>query len=362
VERVLIETMRCLADKWRFVIVTTEPLRPEQGSTHAEAMALAPVYDLAEIARPEDRLQALATLRDWHGPALVWIKNGAPWQVDQAAAIRRLFHDIPILDHQAYDHAAGWINRYGDAGVRAADRFVAINEKIRGVMQDRFAIPPAQIDLVYPAADMARVRRRPVDAAMVAAHRRHFGLDPGRQVFGMVGRLSAQKRPLDLVALARRIGDAQFVWVGQGELADEVAAAMHAVPNARLIPGQSDVRTIYEMLDGLVITSEFEGLPLVLLEALASGLPALSTDVGAVKDVLDRYGAGMVFGPPGDLKAMERAFKAFRKALPDLRRAAMRGADQVASDFSSDRMAGEYDAALRRSIDGFGARQGATVQ
>ena len=58
VERIVIEIARLLADKWRFVIVTTEALRPEQGSTHREALEFAPVYDLAELASPEDRLQA----------------------------------------------------------------------------------------------------------------------------------------------------------------------------------------------------------------------------------------------------------------------------------------------------------------
>ena len=351
VERLVLETMRHLADRWRFVVVTTEPLRPEQGSTHAEAWPLAPVYDLAELTAPEDRLRAFEILRDWHGPALLWIVNGAPWQVDHAADLRRIFADIPIVDHQAYDHEAGWINRFGDEGVRAADRFVAINQKISMVMQERFGIPATVIDLVYHGSNMTRVQRRDVDAATIAAHRTRLGLDPDRPLFGMIGRLTAQKRPLDLVALARRIGArVQFCWVGLGELEPDVTAALARVPNMTLLPPRSDLRPVYEMLDGMVITSGFEGLPIVLIEALAMGLPALSTDVGAIKEVLDRYGTGMTFGPPGDLAALEAAFRAFRKALPGLRDAAIRQAAQVAEDFSSARMAREYEASFRAAI------------
>ena len=185
-----------------------------------------------------------------------------------------LFHDTPIIDNQAYDHEVGWISRYHEFGVRSADRFVAINKKIQLAMQDRFGIQKAQIDLVYPGTDISRVLHRNVSSVLVAEHRSRFGLDPERQVFGMVGRLTQQKRPLDLVALAKRIGrGAQFVWVGSGDLQMEVHAAMQSVPNAHLFPAQSDVRSVYEMLDGLVITSEYEGLPLVLIEALATGLP-----------------------------------------------------------------------------------------
>lgn len=353
VERLVLETMRHLGDRWRFVVVTTEPLRPEQGSTHAEALHLAPVYDLAELACPEDRLQALEILQDWHAPALVWIVNGAPWQIDHAAAIRGIFNKIPIVDHQAYDHEAGWINRFADPGVRAADRFIAINQKIRCVMQERFGIHPSQIDLVYHGSNMSRVQRRDLSSDMVAVHRRHFGLDPELPVFGMIGRLTAQKRPLDLVALAKRIGKrVQFVWVGLGELEAEVKAAIETLPNMTLIPGQSDLRPVYEMLDGMVITSEFEGLPIVLIEALAMGVPALSTDVGAIKEVLDRYGSGMTFGPPGDIAELERAFKAFRKVLPELSQTAVGQTERVAEDFSSARMSREYEASFRKAIEG----------
>jgi len=350
VEGLVLQTMRHLAHAWRFVVVTTEPLRPEQGSTHAEAMALAPVYDLAELTGPESRLRALELLRDWHGPALVWIVNGAPWQVDHAADIRRVFASIPIVDHQAYDHEAGWITRFGDAGVRAADRFVAINQKIRHTMQDKYQIPAGQIDLVYHGADTSRMRRRDIDAPGIAAHRMRFGLDPSLPLFGMIGRLTAQKKPLDLVSLAKKNPKVQFAWVGLGELEGAMQGAIERVPNMRLIPSQSDLRPIYEMLDGLVVTSGFEGLPLVVLEALSMGLPVLSSDVGAIKD---RYGSGMVFDPPGDLAALAAAFKAFRRLLPEYRAVAARQAAQVAEDFSSERMVREYDASFRAALAGF---------
>ena len=351
VERLVITTLNALQDRWRFVVVTTEPLRPEQGTTHHEVLATSPVYDLAELADPARRIAALATLRDWYNPALVWIMNGAPWQVDHATDIRAVFRGVPIVDHQAYDHQAGWVNRLGDPGVRDADRFVAINQKIARVMQDRHGIDARRIDLIYHGADMSRTVRRELTSDHVAQRRISFGLDPARPVFGMIGRLSAQKRPRDLAALARRVGPrVQFVWVGPGELEAELRA--NAPDNFLLIPAQADLVPVYEALDGLVITSEFEGLPIVLIEALAMGVPALSTDVGAIGEVLARYGSGMTWGEPGDIDALEVAFKAFRRALPGLRAAAVTAAGQVREDFSSNRMAQEYEASWRRAIAG----------
>ena len=346
-ERLTISIMRALQDRWRFVVVNTEPLRPEQGSTHDDAAGVAEIYDLAEIA--SDRLAALAILRDWYNPALLWIMNGAPWQVEHATQIRDVFRGVPVADNQAYDHEAGWINRFGDPGVRDAERFVAINNKIAHAMRERFGIAADRIDLIYHGAEMARATPRPVGPGHVAEIRRGFGLDPALPTFGMIGRLSAQKRPMDLVALAKRAGPrVQFAWTGPGELASEVASAAPA--NFHLIPSQADVRPVLEMLDGLVITSEFEGLPVAMLEALAMGVPVLSTDVGAIGEVLARYGSGMIWGPPGDIPALLAAFKAFRRALPGLRAAAQAAAPRVAEEFSSARMALEYEATFRKAI------------
>ena len=351
-ERLVLETMRHLQDCWRFVVVTTEPLRPEQGSTHAEALTFAPVYDLAELVTVVDRIRALELLRDWHGPALVWITNGSPWQTTHAAELRRVFAGIPIVDHQAYDHEAGWIGHFGDPGVQAANRFVAINQKIQRVMQERFHIPAHRIDLIYHGTDTKRICRRQVSPMMVAAHRERFGLPADKPVFGMIGRLTAQKRPFDLIQLAHMIGPgATFAWIGLGELEPEFMEKAAGVENVKLIPAQPDLRPVYEMLDGLVVTSEFEGLPIVLIEALLMGVPVLSTDVGAIKEVLDKYGSGTTFAPPGDIPALVRAFKAFRKALPRYRAAAAAQSARVAEDFSSARMARDYAACFRQAID-----------
>ena len=128
-----------------------------------------------------------------------------------------------------------------------------------------------------------------------------------------------------------------------------------------LIPAQTEVGPIYEMLDGLIIMSEFEGLPVVLLEALAMGVPALSTDVGAIREVLERYGAGMVFSPPGDISALERAFRVFVHRLGKFRAAAVKASDRVTEEFSTARMAREYDACFHRAMTEHGAAVRAAV-
>jgi glycosyltransferase involved in cell wall biosynthesis len=356
-ERLAIDTMRLLTDKYSFVVITTEPLRPEQGSLHREAVAHAHVYDLAEIVRRDDRLNALRLLKEWYSPALVWICNGSPWQIEHSATIREIFSDLPIVDNQAYDHEQGWIAHFNQPGVRAADRFVAVNQRIRETMTKRFSIPASKIDVVYSGSDLSRLVAR--GQADIACLKSRFGLPVDLPVFGMLGRLTAQKRPLDVVHLAQRLQTRDFVgqliWVGGGELEPEFNELVQKLrlENIKLIPVQADLWPVYAILEGMIITSQFEGLPLVMLEALSMGTPVLSTDVGAIREVLERYQSGTVFGPAGDIDALERAFLDFVGSMAGFRAAAERNTASLREEFSSERMAREYDACFKRAMAEF---------
>jgi glycosyltransferase involved in cell wall biosynthesis len=359
VERVAIDTMRLLSDRYSFVVINTEPLRPEQGSLHREAVAHAHVYDLAEIVRQDDRLKTLRLLKEWYAPALLWICNGSPWQVEHSLPIRAIFSDLPIVDNQAYDHEQGWIAHYNQPGVRAADRFVAINERIRRTMISDYGIPANQIDLVYPGFNPCRTQRPDTPVGDKSELRARFGLPPTLPVYGMVGRLSAQKRPLDLVRLAERLQNvnypAHLVWVGSGELQPDFTALAEGLGlrNISLIPAQWDIQPVFAMLNGLVITSGFEGLPVAMLEALSMGIPVLSTDVGAIGEVLDRFGSGMTFDPIGDIDALELAFSKFVTNLQTFRYRAVQSAPAIVEDFSNTRVVRQYDLCFQAAIAGF---------
>ena len=359
VERIIIDTMALLRTKYRFVIVCSEPLRPEQGSLQRDAAALAPVYDLAEIVRVEDRLKAFRLLNEWYSPTLVWICNGSLWQIENSAAIREIFSGAAIVDNQAYDHQQGWIQCFNQPGVRAADRFVAVNQRIRQTMVSRYAIPADQIDLVYHGFDPCRMQRHVSPDPNHLELKARYGLQPALPVFGMVGRLTEQKRPADLVRLAERLQGinypAQLVWVGSGELERDFVGLIDelGLRNIKLIPAQQDVQPVFAMISGLIITSAYEGLPVVMLEALSLGVPVLSTDVGAIAEVLERYGSGMIFGPVGDIDALEQAFCTFVDAIETFRRCAVQNARVTMEDFSSARMAREYDHCFQTAIARF---------
>ena len=129
-----------------------------------------------------------------------------------------------------------------------------------------------------------------------------------------VGRLEPEKNPLLLVdALARLArglpNRVELTWVGRGPLAGEVKAYAHTLGVAdrvRLegyVPHGPELFRRYREAHAFVHVSLTEGLPQVLLEALASGTPIVATDVGGVRSALGDGTAGLLV-PPGDASAI----------------------------------------------------------
>src|SRR5438046_10045336 len=85
--------------------------------------------------------------------------------------------------------------------------------------------------------------------------------------------------------------DALFVMVGDGDLTPVVDEFIrqHDLKNLRRIPFVENMAEVFSIASGLILTSEFEGMPIVILEALCMGVPVLATDVGDVKLMLDEF-------------------------------------------------------------------------
>jgi glycosyltransferase involved in cell wall biosynthesis len=156
----------------------------------------------------------------------------------------------------------------------------------------------------------------PAGAAADEARRRlrgELGIGADDVVFLTAARMHPQKRPLDLVSLARRVRDLErvrFLIVGGGGLEAEVDRAI-AAGGARIrrLPFRDDIPELIAASDAGCLVSDFEGLPVFLLECLQAGRPFLGTDVGDMGEVLRSTGAGLVVGTPGDLDALEAAVR-----------------------------------------------------
>ena len=128
-----------------------------------------------------------------------------------------------------------------------------------------------------------------------------LGLPAGAPVVGAVGRLTYQKAPEDFLAALRRLGrpDVIGVWVGGGELAERVASLARRMPEVAVVLAgeRTDVPELLPAFDVFALTSLYEGLPTVVVEAMVCGVPVVATAVNAVTDVVVPGETGLLVPP-----------------------------------------------------------------
>lgn len=348
VERNTIEIMRQLRSRFDFVVITMERLRPEQGSLAAQAHDVAAfVIEMSEIVRNTEYLRVLTRLKTSFHPDLIWVCNGSPWFCDNALAIRKLFRDIPIVDQEVYDAKRGWIMRYNEAGIQSFDHFIAINKKIQSRFQHDFAIEPERISLIYSAIDTLRITSFKLTRPDAGFLYEKFGLPQGKKIFTFIARLSEQKRPLSFLGLAKsRLEniDECYVFVGDGELATEALDYIkkYKLVNVIRIPYIENTLELHAISDGIVFTSSYEGLPIAMIEALAMGVPAFSTDVGDIADVLTEFGGGMVLPVQHSVIQLEEAFKLWLSQREIYVMNLKQNEENILKKFSSENISKQY--------------------
>lgn len=180
--------------------------------------------------------------------------------------------------------------------LRHAAKVVVFSEEQREATAARYRIDPQRIAVIPNGVDVKQF-----SSGQRSLHR------PPRLLF--VGRLTAQKNVLLLLrALAGVSADFDTTLVGDGELEGELrrAAADLELQNVRF-HGRAEgaeLTELYRSADVFVLPSEREGMPLVLLEALAMSLPIVATDVPGNRDVVldGQNGALVPLGDPGRLR------------------------------------------------------------
>ncbi len=168
---------------------------------------------------------------------------------------------------------------------------------------------PGQYVTIHSGIDLTSYDRRVERTAQKAA----LGVPESALLVGAVGRLSRQKSPQDFVRMAAmlhsRLPDVHFVWIGSGPLQESMRRLRSdlGLDGVLHFTGQhSDVPALLPALDCFVLPSLWEGFPIVLLEAMAAGVPAVATHIPGNDEAI-RSGEDGWLVPPQDPTAMARA-------------------------------------------------------
>ena len=181
---------------------------------------------------------------------------------------------------------------------RVSDAIIAISPAIRADLLHTYRIgQESQYRVVPLGFDLAPFAA--VDAMARAEARRTLDVPAGVPVVATVGRLTAIKQHhLFLEVVRRLVADHPTLVAliaGDGDMRGELEAAAQQLgiaSHVRFLGWRRDLATIYAATDVFLLTSRNEGTPVALIEAMATGVPGVSTDVGGVKDVINSQDIG----------------------------------------------------------------------
>lgn len=350
VERVLESVMRELMSDYQFVVVNMEKLPEEVGSSidriseHAEC-----IYELAHLKDASLLKEALSIIRDRYKPQCLWICNGCMMHMRHMHLIREVFKDAIIVDQQCYDSKEGWIAHFGQPNLLDADLYVACNKKIKDELHETYGIARERLRLIHPPFESGFIADENALRLKAKAFLAERCIEGSCVVLGVVARVSEQKQPLLYVQVMKILQDMQLpvhlIYVGDGPMMGETRKAIDdlGLHNMTMTGFMDMPHFAYYAMDGYLILSKYEGLPVSMLEALAVGLPVLSTDVGDISDVLNEVGGGDILAAT-DAESIARQIVQFLSTIESRTESIRTNRQKVIDRFSASRTASAYGA------------------
>ena len=258
------------------------------------------------------------------------VSGASPWAILAArivpgvrvVAVEHLPYPIPRRRRRLLGRV---VSRFLAAHVAVGDRAAAETARFIG-------IPPAAVRTIHNGV-------------------REIDLEPlprpvGGSIVGSVGRLDEQKAYDVLVRALPELPDVTAVIVGEGSERDRLAELAHGlgVSERLVLTGWSaEARRHLTTFDVFVLPSRFEGLPLVLIEAMLAGLPVVATDVGGVAEVVVDGTTGILVEPE-DPAGLARAVETLVQDAELRRTMGDRGRRRARELFTVELMVSRYEA------------------
>lgn len=228
-------------------------------------------------------------------------------------------------------------NSFAEAYPALADRFIEIPNGIR--LQDYEKLPPRH------------------------ECRAQFHLAAGERLIGTVGRMVPVKNHKLLIeAFARvreTVPDVNLAIIGEGELRQKLAdyaADLGVSEYVSLVKESRQIDYFYGALDVFVLSSDSEGMPLTLLEALASGVPAVATEVGGIPEVIESGVTGYLV-PKGSAAFLAKRIVELLTDPAKAQALALAGRAMVHERFPAEKMVRAYEALYEEALTRAGSRE-----
>ncbi len=188
---------------------------------------------------------------------------------------------------------------------RFTSRHIAISKAVARHLVELEKTPASKVSVIpYGISPPPTVLNR-VEA------RSRLGLRGDMFTVGFVGRLTPQKNVGVLIEAMKRMPSAECVIVGEGELRKILETEAAGAHNIKFVGHRADASELMPAFDVLCLPSKWEGLGLVLIEAMLRGVPVAGSRAGAIPEILDEGRCGTLFDGD-DVDSLIQAIEAAR--------------------------------------------------
>jgi glycosyltransferase involved in cell wall biosynthesis len=234
---------------------------------------------------------------------------------------------------------------------RRCDRNIGVGEVVRQALIVNEGIPAGRVGVIYNGVDLSPYRQAPPDRATIC---RELNVEDDAFIIMQVARLVPIKdHQTALKALhALHHPRARLVIVGEGpeeSAIRETVARLGLQDRVRMLGLRSDVSRLLQAADVFLLSSINEGIPLTVLEAMAAGLPVVSTSAGGVGEVVLDGQTGLL-APVGDAEELARHLLRLASDEAERKRMGEAGRQRAFALFDEEQMLASYERLYREML------------
>jgi N-acetyl-alpha-D-glucosaminyl L-malate synthase BshA len=310
-----------------------------------------PPYDLALATR-------MAEVAEFYSLDLLHVHYAIPHSVSALLARQMLAsrgHHLPFITTLhgtditlvGLDRSYLPITRFG---IEQSDGVTAISSYLRDRTREAFGIT-SEIEVVRNFVNCDVYVRNP---ELVSAMRGRYA-EPNERLLVHLSNFRPVKRIQDVVEVFAKVAramPARLMLIGDGpdrSIAEYLAREHHIQDRVHFIGKQDNVNELLPLADLMLMPSEMESFGLAALEAMACGVPSISTDVGGVPELIEDGHNGLLFGV-GDVDSMSAAAIALLRDEPRLRRMSEAGRKTAQDHFCASRVIPLYEEYYERVV------------
>jgi glycosyltransferase involved in cell wall biosynthesis len=298
------------------------------------------------------RVPALARLLRRERPDVFHAHMSSPvackWGLAAAvlARVPAVMGTVQVGAYEPPNRSAYWQLR---ALARGVGRYLAVSREIADELVERLDWPAEKIEVAYNAVDVER-------AAVPAPPglREQLGGSETRPLVLTPARLDAQKGHPTLLEAIAELPEALFLFAGEGPergALEAQAAELGVAGRVRFLGRREDVPRLLAACDVFALPSLYEGSSLAVLEAMAAGIPIVSSAIGGTEELIEDGRSGLLV-PPGDAPALAAAL---RRVLSDAelrRNLAARARERVDAGLTREQNAARAELVYRDLLGG----------